>query len=299
LDTLRPMPSALVTGASRGIGREIALRLARDGWLVHAGVRRGEDGERLLTDATGTGAGTVAGTGAAAGATAGRIAPVILDVADASSIAALATQLQQLDALVNNAGMVVSGPVEGVLIEDLRQQFEVNVVGQVAVTQAVLPLLRASRGRVVFIGSVSGRVSAPMLGPYSASKFAIEGIADALRVELRPWRIRVALIEPGSIDTDLWRRADETADEMEAKLSPPNLQLYRDQIAGTRKLAARIQKQTSPAAKVADAVEHALTAARPRARYLVGTDARVQTASRALLPAAVFDAILARVSGGR
>lgn len=257
--------------------------LAERGWEVYAGVRRAEDGERLRQEAGGV-----------------RITPLILDITDAQAVAGVPDAVGgRLDALVNNAGIVVPGPVEALDIDDLRAQLETNVVGQVAVTQAVLPLLRLSRGRITFIGSVSGRVASPLLGAYAASKFALEGLVDALRVELRPWGIHVVLIEPGSIDTDIWRGALETADEVEAKLSPELKGLYADQIKGVRKLTVRIQKQTAPARKVAEAVARSLTDRHPRARYLVGADARGQVLMRGALPTAALDAILARVSGSR
>lgn len=183
------MPTVLVTGAGRGIGRATALRLAASGWTVHAGVRRAEDGEALVAASPG-----------------GRLHPVLLDITDAAQIAAAVSTLpDRLDAVVNNAGVVVPGPVEAVALDALRRQLEINVVGQIAVTQAVLPRLRTARGRVVFVSSVSGRVSAPMMGLYSASKYALEALADALRMELRPWRVGVVLVEPGAIDTDTLR----------------------------------------------------------------------------------------------
>jgi len=270
-----------MTGAGRGIGRTSALRLAANGWEVFAGVRRLEDGQALASDGT-----------------AGKIVPVLLDVTDAQQIAALDEALpERIDALVNNAGIVLSGPVEGLSIEDLRNQLEVNVVGQVAVTQALLPRLRTSRGRIVFIGSVSGRVSAPMLGAYSASKFALEGLADALRMELRRWDIRVVLIEPGAIDTDLWRLAPEAARETEDALSPEVRELYSEHLAGIRKTIPRMQKQASAPEAVAAAVERALTAGRPRARYLVGMDARSQVVMDAVLPTRAIDAAVSFFTG--
>src|SRR6476620_1492964 len=164
------MPTVLVTGAGRGIGRATALRLAHAGWDVHAGVRRPEDGDALIREAPGR----------------GQIFPVQLDVTDPQQVAALATTLpERLDALVNNAGIVVGGPMEGVALDALRDQLEVNVVAQVAVAQAVLPALRRAQGRIVFVSSVSGRVATPMMGAYNASKYAIEAIADAMRLELR------------------------------------------------------------------------------------------------------------------
>ena len=261
------MPSVLITGAGRGIGRAAALRLAEAGWDVHAGVRRAED--------------------APAGE---RITPVVLDVTDDAQVAALDEALpDRLDAVVNNAGVVMPGPVEALALDDLRRQLEVNVTGQVAVTQAVLPRLRASHGRVLFVSSVTGRVATPLMGAYAASKFAIEGLADALRVELKPFGVAVVLIEPGSIDTDLWRHADESAGEAEAAMKPEHRELYAEHMAGMRSVIPRIQKQASPVDTVAAAIEKALTAERPRARYLVGADARAQVALRAALPTRALD----------
>ncbi|MCW3020444.1 MAG: short-chain alcohol dehydrogenase [Solirubrobacterales bacterium] len=275
------MPSVLLTGASRGIGQATALKLAASGWEVFAGVRRPEDGAALV-----------------AASPAGRITALVLDVTDSTHVAALQETLpERVDALVNNAGIVVPGPVEGLTTEDLRRQLEVNVVGQVAVTQALLPRLRASRGRVVFISSIGGRVSAPMMGAYSASKFALEALADALRVELRRWGVRVVLIEPGAIDTDLWRLAPDSARDAEAALGPELRELYADHLAGIRKTIPRMQKQASPVDRVADAVERALSASRPRARYLVGTDARVQAMMGAALPTRATDAALSLFTG--
>ncbi|HEU4974049.1 MAG TPA: SDR family NAD(P)-dependent oxidoreductase [Baekduia sp.] len=276
------MPSVLITGAARGIGRAAALRLARAGWTVHAGVRQAADGVELAVAA---GAGT-------------RITPVVLDVADAAQVAALDAVLPgRLDAVVNNAGIAVGGPIEGLDLAELRRGLEVNVVGAVAVTQAVLPRLRASRGRVVFVSSVSGRVSSPMLGAYSASKFALEAIADALRVEVRPWGIAVVLIEPGAIDTDMWRTAMDTVAETEAGLAPAVRGLYARHLAGLRKAVPRIQRQTTAVDEAAAAIETALTAQPPRERYLVGTDARAQVALRAALPTRAFDTLVARMTG--
>src|SRR6202000_426779 len=133
---------------------------------------------------------------------------------------------ERLDGIVNNAGIVVSGPLESLSADDLREQFEVNVVGAVALTNAVLPRLRTARGRIVFLSSLSGRVSTPMTGAYNASKFAIEAIADAWRLELRPWGIDVVLVEPAMTDTDLWRKAPETLEAEVAGLSDEHRQLY-------------------------------------------------------------------------
>jgi NAD(P)-dependent dehydrogenase (short-subunit alcohol dehydrogenase family) len=269
------VPSVLITGAGRGIGRATAERMAGAGWDVYAGVRR-------LEDAPGG----------------DRITAVALDVTDAGQIAALDGVLPaRLDAVINNAGIVVSGPVEALSPDDLRRQLDVNVTAQVAVTQAVLPRLRESRGRVLFISSVSGRVSAPLMGAYTASKFALEAIADSMRIELRPWGIHVVLIEPGSIDTDLWRLAQDTASEAEQGMSPEHRSLYAKHLSGMRKAITRIQKQTSPVEKVTGAIEQALTVDRPRARYVVGPDARAQIAAAAALPTRAMDSVIARATG--
>jgi NAD(P)-dependent dehydrogenase (short-subunit alcohol dehydrogenase family) len=274
------MATVLVTGASRGIGRATSLRLARSGWTVIAGVRREQDAEDLLS------------------AHPGRISSVTLDVTDESRLAALDAVLPgQLDAVVNNAGIVVAGPLEAVPPAELRRQLEVNVVGQAAVTQAVLPRLRASRGRIVFVSSLSGRVATPMFGPYNASKFALEGMADALRMELSPWRIRVSLVEPAQTDTDLWRRAEDDLEESLASLSPAHRELYGRHIAGFRKSIPRSQRAAAPADGVAAAIERALTDRRPRARYVVGRPARVQALLSQVTPTPVLDLLLRTGTG--
>jgi NAD(P)-dependent dehydrogenase (short-subunit alcohol dehydrogenase family) len=183
------MPSVLVTGAARGIGRSITTHLADRGWDVVAGVRTQRDADDIVS------------------LNSQRISSVLLDVTDDAQIADLAESLGGLDAVVNNAGIAVGGPMETVSSEEWRKQLEVNVIGQLAVTRAVLPLLRKSRGRIVFISSVNGQLAMPMLGAYCASKFALEAAAHAMRMELRPWRIPVVIVEPAQTDTDMWGTA--------------------------------------------------------------------------------------------
>ncbi|HEX7444450.1 MAG TPA: SDR family NAD(P)-dependent oxidoreductase, partial [Acidimicrobiales bacterium] len=248
------MPSVLITGASRGIGRATAFRLAAAGWDVIGAVRKESDGESLIE-----------GSG-------GRITPVLLDITDAGQIAALDSVLPtRLDAVVNNAGIVVGGPVEGVPVAEFRRQLEVNLVGQVAVTQAVLPRIREARGRIVFVSSLSGWISSPMVGLYSASKFGLEGMADALRLELRPWHIPVVLVEPAQTDTDMWRSAEEQLEDAVATLSPEHRRLYAKHIEGQRRSIPKGQKAATPVEGAAAVIEQVLTVKRPRARYVVGT----------------------------
>jgi NAD(P)-dependent dehydrogenase (short-subunit alcohol dehydrogenase family) len=254
--------------------------LAAGGWDVVAGVRRLADAEELLR------------------AHGSRITPVALDVTDEGQIRALDAALPaELDALVNNAGIVVGGPVEVVPPSALRRQLEVNVVGPTAVTQTVLPRLRASRGRIVFVSSLSGRISTPMSGAYNASKFALEGLADALRLEVAPWDIRVVLVEPAQTDTDLWRRADDQLNDAVAALSPHHRELYAKHIAGFRKTIPRTQRTAAPADCVAATIEKALTAQRPRPRYIVGRGPRAQALLAPATPTALRDTLLRAATG--
>jgi NAD(P)-dependent dehydrogenase (short-subunit alcohol dehydrogenase family) len=274
--------TVVVTGAGSGIGRATALRLARDGHRVLAGVRRQSDGAELGTAAP-----------------PGTLEPVLLDVTDGAHVAALRERLAglPLTGLVNNAGIAVSGPLEAVELDELRRQFEVNLIGQVAVTQAALPALRAGVGRIVNVGSIGGRVGTPFLGPYSSSKGALRTLTAALRRELAPWGIHVALIEPGAIDTEIWRKGLEGADAQLAALPARARELYGTQMQALRETTVKVANGAIPAERVAQDIEHALTAARPRVLYTVGTEARVQGALNALLPARVFDRLIARAMG--
>jgi short-subunit dehydrogenase len=174
---------------------------------------------------------------------------------------------------------------------------DINVIGQLAVTRAVLPKLRESRGRIVFISSVNGRLSVPLLGPYCASKFALEAAADALRMELKGWGIPVVLVQPAQTDTDMWRTADDMVVETEASMTPALRTLYAKHIAGMKKSVPAARKMAVPADKVAAVVEEALTARRPRARYVVGMGPKLQVALMTNLPTALRDRLMTTMLG--
>ena len=230
---------------------------------------------------------------------AGSIEPVMLDVTDETSIASsrdrIAGQVgaDGLRGLVNNAGIGVGGVLEFVRLEDLRRQFEVNVVGQVAVTQLMLPLLRSGRGRIVLISSDNGRWAPPYMGPYAASKFALEALGDTLRVELRRSGISVSIVEPGSIRTSIWDKGLTGLDEL--NLPRESATLYGDVVGVLRKALEQGKRNAIPPERVAEAIHHALTARRPRTRYRVGRDARAMIALRAVLPDRVFDSAVHRI----
>ena len=276
----------LVTGASTGIGRACALDLDRRGLRVFAGVRKDADGEALRRAAS------------------DRLEPLLIDVADQASIDAgvkvVSERTDGLHGLVNNAGITVAGPLEYLPIEDIRRQFEVNVFGQIAVTQAFLPLIRKAQGRIVFMSSVGGRVpSAPFLSPYNASKHALESFGDALRVELAPWGIRVALIEPGSIATPIWEKSVTAANELRGGMPPESEERYGEAADKTQKLAEATGRRGIPPKKVAEKVAHALLSDRPRPRYMVGADALIQNAVFSVLPDRARDRVFGRLTGLR
>lgn len=223
----------------------------------------------------------------------------MLDVTYQAQIQATAERLEELHGLVNNAGIALASPLEFVPLEELRRQLEVNVVAQVAVTQALIPALRRGRGRVVFIGSIAGKSALPFLGPYAASKHALEAMADALRVEVAPWGIGVTIVEPGTIKTAIWTRSAARADELLERLDGRERleQLYGPRLAKFRQIAMARGQSGAPAESVAEVVEEALTAQRPPTRRLVGRDARIR-AGLELLPDRLRDRLYERVLSG-
>jgi NAD(P)-dependent dehydrogenase (short-subunit alcohol dehydrogenase family) len=270
--SLGKLKSAVISGASSGIGEACALHLDRLGWQVFAGVRREEDGEALKEKAS------------------ERLTSLLLDVTDLASIGAACQAVaervgvQGLDGLVNNAGIALGGPLEFVPIDEQRRQLEVSYLGMVAVTQAFLPLLRAAGGRIVNMSSISGRIALPFIGPYAASKFAMEAASDAWRVELRPWDISVSLVEPGNVETPIWDKGRAYLDDLVGSATPEAAELYDPVVA----LRERLGANSMPVEVVSRAVEHALTARRPKARYLLGREARI-TALLRFLPVRLRD----------
>jgi NAD(P)-dependent dehydrogenase (short-subunit alcohol dehydrogenase family) len=275
------MRAIVVTGASSGIGQACALRLDKLGFKVFAGVRKESDGAALARK------------------TSERLVPLLLDITDIASIASAARLIEEaagdqgLSGLVNNAGIAIAGPLEFLPIEDLRRQLEVNVVGQVAVTQALLPMLRKARGRIVNIGSVSGRVSVPLLGPYCASKFALEAVTAALRMELRPWGIRVSLIEPAGIATPIWEKSLAVGESLASTLPIEAQERYGRLISAQRNRAIKVSTHGIPVGKVVRPVVHALTSSKPKARYVVGRTTRMGELLR-LLPDRLQERIILR-----
>lgn len=275
------VPTALITGASTGIGRATVLRLAASGWTVLAGVRKTADGE-ALTDAGGT-----------------RVLPVELDVTDAAQIARAAERVGEiapggLDALVNNAGSVVVGPLELLSLDDLRRQFDVNFFAHVAVTQALIPALRRARGRIVLISSVGGLVTTPYMGPYHASKYALEAAGNSLRMELARSHVQVALVEPGSVATPIW---EKHRDQVDFDVPEELREQYGHVPAAMAKALQNTARRGIPPERVAQTIERALTSRRMRARYLVGRDAHVMVWASRLLPDLVFDRVVRRAVG--
>jgi NAD(P)-dependent dehydrogenase (short-subunit alcohol dehydrogenase family) len=276
--------AVLVTGASTGIGHACALGFDKAGWQVFAGVRREQDADALRAEASPS------------------LTPLLMDVTDAAAIERAAAAIGDaapggLAGLVNNAGVSTGGPLEFLPMSVIREAMEVNYFGQIAVTQAMLPLIRRGSGRIVNIGSIGGRNATGFLGPYAASKHAIEAFTDSLRQELRPWGIWVSVIEPGAVATPIWEKGARTREQLLESMPPAALELYRPVVDAMPRVLARQAKSGVPPERVFERVQHALTSPRPKPRYLVGPEARIQLALRTLLPTRTFDALIARFLG--
>jgi NAD(P)-dependent dehydrogenase (short-subunit alcohol dehydrogenase family) len=269
--------AVLITGASSGIGAVTAHVLAERGFHVFAGVRRAEDGARIAAEIG------------------ERCTPVIIDVTDRAAIDSAADALAKaggIFGLVNNAGIAVAGPLEYLPLETIRNQFEINLFGTLAVTQAMLPMLRRSVGRIVNVGSIGGRSPFPLMGPYAGSKAALDIMTTILRMELAPADIAVSYIEPGSHKTAIWERSGKAADTLERDLPPLALDHYGDALRGMRAIAARQERTGGDPRDVAHAIAAALTAAQPKARYTIGRDTKLR-GILALLPARTRERLIA------
>lgn len=274
----------VITGTSTGIGAATAIHLAQQGFHVFAGVRRTADGEALQAQ------------------TAEKLTPLIVDVTDEATISAAASEVTDavgsrgLAGLVNNAGIGVPAPIEFQPLADFRRQLEVNLFGPVAMTQAFLPLIRAGHGRIVNVGSIGGMIVLPVNGAYSASKFGLRAISDALRLELRQWGIHVSLIEVAPVKTAIFGKTYAALDGLEGTLGEPAYRLYAEQIAAVRKAVEASEASADPPSVIAKAIHHALTSDKPKTRYLAGHGGR-QTQAAAALPDRARDRALARELG--
>jgi len=277
--------AVVITGASTGIGEACALRLDQLGYRVFAGIRKAADGESLRQHAS------------------PRLVPVRLDISDEAEVGQAARNVIEalggggLAGLVNNAGIGVVGMLEFLPLETLRRQLEVNVIGQIAVTQAFLPSLRKARGRIVNIGSLSGLIASPFTGAYAASKFALEALTDSLRLELRPWKIHVSIVEPGFIQTPIAKKSMEAEEAFRAQLPVEALQLYEPYLRAARAATEAEAAKGASTEVVVKAVVHALSARRPRTRYVVGNHSGLQISLGRALPDRWRDVLIARHFG--
>jgi len=263
------LPAVLVSGASSGIGRETALLLARSGFRVFAGVRNEAASSDLLAQGL------------------ENIIPLFLDITKEESIRAMGVRLanENLAGIVNNAGSALLGPMEFLPLPEIRDQFELNLFGHIAVTQATLPALRKSRGRIVNISSISGKIGFPFAGAYVGSKFALEGLTDSWRRELQPQGIAVTLIEPGNISTPIWSKSFEQSRTVARQFKPAAFELYGERLMASKR---SVNRMSTPDA-VAKVVLRALTARQPKTRYVVGRDAHVYLLMRRFLPDRLLD----------
>jgi len=275
----KPDRAVVVTGASSGIGRACCLHLDSVGYRVFATVRKPSDGEHLQED------------------TSGRIVPVLMDVTEPQQVREAATSVDQmtgktgLKGLINNAGIVITGPLEFLPIEELERQFSINVTGQITSSQAFLPLLRRGGGRIINLGSISDRIALPFLGPYAASKAALASLSEALRRELRPWHIPVSLIEAGNVQTPLREKSLALAAEIISQLPEAAESLYGPAFEKQMNVRRKIQAATT-VEEAAQFIRRILETKRPKPRYLLGRDARFAAAMARLVPKRVLDRIL-------
>lgn len=275
----------LITGASSGIGSACALHLTRSGYGVFAGVRKPEDGDRLQREST------------------DGLTPVLVDVTAPASVAAACETVSDavgeagLFGLINNAGIAIAGAIEAIPIEQVRRQFEVNFFGQLSMVQTFLPLLRQARGRLVNMSSMSGRAVVPILGPYAASKYALEAVSDALRLELRSSGVFVTLIEPGVVETPIWEKSESATRRMVDEWPEAMQVRYGPLVDAVEAATAKSRKHAVSPQRVAQVVARALSARRPRARYVIGRDAWLMLRLMRPLPDGLRDWLMVRFLG--
>lgn len=281
--SLPPSRAIVITGCSSGFGRVTALHLARHGWFVFATVRKEADQSDLLSEAARLGCKE-------------QLAVVLCDITRSEQVAALsetvAAETARLDALLNNAGTAYAAPLELLALDDLRAQFEINVVAPVSVTQALLPLLKEARGTIINVSSVSGRIATPVVGAYAASKFALEAISDTWRVELARFGVRVVVIEPASSATGIW---DTSTQRASSSLEAYRDGSYRRLFNATEKMLARIPSTGFPPQLFADTVLNILSTRRPHARYVVPRKSAWIIRLRRFLPDSIWDKQIRRM----
>lgn len=274
----------VITGASTGMGEHCAVELAKQGYRVFAGVRKAADGEALKKQAP-------------------TLEPIIIDVVNEAQVREAAKAVEQalggrpLLALWNNAGISVNGPLEFMPLNDLRRQLDVNVIGQVAATQAFLPMLRQAKGRILITGSIGGFFTTPMLTPYCMSKYAMEAMADGLRRELRPHGVHVVLLQPGGIKSKIWEKGIGESEVFIQNAPPAMMENYGWLINALRKVAPQMEKRAHPPQEVLTCVVHALESPRPKTRYRMGANSTAQKII-ASLPDRVQDKLVAKMMGG-
>lgn len=277
--------SVLITGCSTGIGKACAVHLDKIGFRVFAGVRRDSDADALKIESR------------------DRIEPVYIDVTELESINSAAKYVSDklsgagLYGLVNNAGIVIAGPLEFLPLEQIRKQFDVNLFGQIAVTQIFLPMIRKAKGRIVNMGSNSGLIAAPMIGPYSASKFALEAFTDSLRIELKSSGIAVSIIEPGDVNTPIWQKSAAVAQELATHYPDTAISFYSPFFSAVEAVSEKAPQNGIAPDSVAELVAHALTAKKPRTRYLVGKHVWLQSFLKKCLPDRMFDRLILKSLG--
>ncbi len=271
--------AVLITGASTGIGLASAIELSKT-LKVFAGVRKTED-ERKIQDFKNP-----------------NLVPIRIDVADPASISSAVREIQNqlsgepLWGLINNAGVAIGGPIETLPMQRFREQFEVNVFGLIATTQAFLPQIRKAEGRVVNISSISGLLATPFLGPYCGSKFAVEAISDALRRELMQYNVKVSIVEPGPIQTPIWQKSLGRKEEFLEGASEEALGVYGPMMESFEKAIVETEKSAVPVEKVVEKIVHAMTSERPKTRYLVGPSSRFVSVMKKWAPDRFLDKMM-------